>query len=358
MRTRRIRATGYYLWNLLRNGGYNVDFVGSTTDPTFTAFVFDQDHDGYSGHTTARLASDMDRILAISAPDIVLLDIGTNDVLQQVPMNDRMRNIDRIVSKLRQKNPNVRILIAQISPTADTFRNANSGLVEYNEKVLAYAQGATTPASPIVVVDMNAGWSTAQFTQADGIHPNNQGESQLAQRWTNALVATGVITLSVPTQPTVTVVPTTVPTTSPDHTDSRPDDGPDQYPDSRHDGGRHDDVDREPEPRDDSHHGADIEGEALRRRQPGLVPRQHLRRQRDRDRHRPFGRGGHDRAKAEARERRHRHHPADEQVRALVPGCALGDRAPLRDSSTSISLSYGDRLLAACVRTLHPSLRP
>ena len=213
MRTRRIRATGVILWNLLRNGGYNVDFVGSTTDPTFTAFVFDQDHDGYSGHTTARLASDMDRILAISAPDIVLLDIGTNDVLQQVPMNDRMRNIDRIVSKLRQKNPNVRILIAQISPTADTFRNANSGLVEYNEKVLAYAQGATTLASPIVVVDMNTGWSTAQFTQADGIHPNNQGESQLAQRWTNALVATGVITLSVPTQPTVTVVPITVPTT-------------------------------------------------------------------------------------------------------------------------------------------------
>ena len=212
----------YYLWTMLRNAGYDVDFVGSTTDPTFAHFVFDQDHDGYSGYTTERLASEMDRILANSTPEIVLLDIGTNDVLQQVPMSDRMRNLDRIVAKLRQKNPNVRILIAQISPTANTFRNTNSGLDEYNARVLAYARGATTPASPIVVVDMNAGWSTAQFTQGDGIHPNNEGESLLAQRWANALISTGVITMAVPTQAPVTVVPTTVPTTASTTTISTP----------------------------------------------------------------------------------------------------------------------------------------
>lgn len=208
----------YYLWNLLRSGGYDVDFVGSTTDPGFTAFVFDQDHDGYSGYTTELLANDMDRILARSAPEIVLLGIGTNDVLQQVPMSDRMRNLDRIVAKLRQKNPNVRILLAQISPTADTFRNTNSGLVEYNERVLAYAKGATTLASPIVVVDLYTGWSAAQFTQADGIHPNSEGESLLAERWANALIYTGVIApaapTTAPTQTPVTVVPTTVPTTA------------------------------------------------------------------------------------------------------------------------------------------------
>ena len=130
----------------------------------------------------------MDRILARSAPAIVLLGIGTNDVLQQVPMSDRMRNLERIVAKLRQKTPNVRILLARISPTADTFRNTNSGLVEYNERVLAYAKGATTLASPIVVVDLYTGWSAAQFTQADGIHPNSEGESLLAERWANALV--------------------------------------------------------------------------------------------------------------------------------------------------------------------------
>ena len=112
-------------------------------------------------------------------PDVVLLDIGTNDVLQQIPIKDRMRNIDRIVTSLRQKNPNVRIMLAQISPTSDTFRNTNSGLDEYNQQLLSDAQRMTSAASPIVVVDMNTAWSTEQFTQADGIHPNTEGEVQL-----------------------------------------------------------------------------------------------------------------------------------------------------------------------------------
>lgn len=202
----------YYLWTMLRNGGYDVDFVGSTTDPNFQRFMFDQDHDGYSGYTTELLANDMERMLMSYTPDVVLLYIGTNDVLQQVPMNDRMRYLDKIISSLRQKNPNVRILIAQISPTSDTFRNTNSGLDDFNKGLVVYAQGKTTTASPIVIVDMNSAWSTAQFTQADGVHPNTEGEIQLAQRWANALISTGMITPTVPTQLPVTTPPTPVPT--------------------------------------------------------------------------------------------------------------------------------------------------
>ena len=218
---------------MLRNGGYDVDFVGSTTEPNFQKVVFDQDHDGYSGYTTELLAKDMDRILMSYTPEIVLLYIGTNDVLQQVPMKDRMRYLDQIVASLRQKNPNVRILIAQISPTSDTFRNANSGLNEYNEALIGYAQRTTSVASPIVIVDMNTAWSTTQFTQADGVHPNTDGEVQLAQRWANALISTGMITPAVPTQAPVTIAPTPLPTTAP----------PIIIPTADSDGGRHGSAD-------------------------------------------------------------------------------------------------------------------
>src|SRR5512143_3413174 len=95
----------YYLYTALRNGGYGVDFVGSKTEPDYTDFAFDQDNDGYSGYTTGRLADEMDRILASYTPEVVLLDIGTNDVLQQVPMSERVANLGRIVASLRQKNP-------------------------------------------------------------------------------------------------------------------------------------------------------------------------------------------------------------------------------------------------------------
>jgi hypothetical protein len=198
----------YHLWTTLRNGGYDVDFVGSTTEPNFQQFMFDQDHDGYSGYTTELLADDMDRILMSYTPDIVLLYIGTNDVLHPVPVKDRIQNVNRVVSTLRQKNPNVRILLALISPTADEFRNANSELDKYNAELISFAQRTTSTASPIVIVDMNTAWSAAQFDQEDGLHPNAEGEVQLAQRWANALISTGMITPAVPTQTPAPVVPT------------------------------------------------------------------------------------------------------------------------------------------------------
>lgn len=211
----------YYLWTMLRNGGYDVDFVGSTTDPNFQNFMFDQDHDGYSGYTTGLLADDMDRILMSYTPDIVLLYIGTNDVLHPVPMKDRIGNVDRIVSSLRQKNPNVRLVIAQISPTADAFRNANSGLDEYNAELLRYAERKTSITSPIVIVDMNTAWSPTMFNQEDGVHPNTEGDIQLAQRWANALISTEMIPTTVLTQapapspPAPVIIPTAMPTAVP-----------------------------------------------------------------------------------------------------------------------------------------------
>ncbi len=203
----------YQLWTMLHNGGYDIDFVGSTSEPNFLRFTFDQDHDGHSGYTTEKLADDIDRLMMNYTPDIVLLYIGTNDVLQQVPMSDRMRSMDRIVQSIRQKNPNVKILIAQISPTGDTFRNEYAELNKFNQELLSYAQRVTSTASPIVIVDMNTAWSTDLFNQEDGIHPSTEGEMHLAQRWANALISTGMIRPSVPvTVPTVqpTVIPTTI----------------------------------------------------------------------------------------------------------------------------------------------------
>ena len=79
----------YLLWNYLKTGGYDVDFIGSTTYPTFSSFSFDQDHEGHGGYTTGmELNGDssddpqgkLSTWLNQYTPDIVLLHIGTNDV--------------------------------------------------------------------------------------------------------------------------------------------------------------------------------------------------------------------------------------------------------------------------------------
>ncbi|ACL15472.1 carbohydrate-binding protein [Methanosphaerula palustris] len=206
----------YLLWNYLKTGGYDVNFIGSTTFPTFSSFSFDQNHEGHGGYTTGmELAGDssddpsakLSNWLKLYTPDIVLLHIGTNDVIQQVPLATRLSNDAQIIDTLRADNPNVKILIAQIIPTSDSFRNTNSQLIAYNNALPALAAQKSTAQSPVIVVDQYTGYNGFSDNQYDGIHPQTSGEKKMADRWYAALVPL----LSGGT----TVEPTPVPTSAP-----------------------------------------------------------------------------------------------------------------------------------------------
>ncbi len=207
----------YLLWNYLKTGGYDVNFIGSTTFPTFSSFSFDQNHEGHGGYTTAtELSGDssddsqakLSNWLKLYTPDIVLLHIGTNDVIQQVPVSQRLSNVGQIIDTLRADNPNVKILLAQIIPTGDTFRNQNSGLIAYNNAIPALAAQKSTTQSPVIVVDQYSGYNGFSDNQYDGIHPKTSGEKKMADRWYAALVP-------LLGGGSVTPGPTPTPTTSP-----------------------------------------------------------------------------------------------------------------------------------------------
>ena len=182
----------YYLYQSLTDAGYGVDFVGSTSS-SFAKFVFDEQHDGHSGYTTTRMLGTSASsplkswLAAVPAPDIVLLHIGTNDVLQQIPMETRLANVEAIVGLLRQKNPRVRVLMAQIIPTGNAFRNTNSGLIAFNQALPALASRLSTSASPVTVVDQYSGYNGVADNQVDGIHPKTEGERKMAAKWYAAL---------------------------------------------------------------------------------------------------------------------------------------------------------------------------
>ena len=187
----------YLLWNYLKTGGYDVNFVGSTTFPTFSSFSYDQNHEGHSGYTTGmELSGDssndpqakLSNWLKLYTPDIVLLHIGTNDVIRQVPLSQRLSNVALIIDTLRADNPNVKILLAQIIPTSDIFRNQNSGLITYNNALPGLAAQKSTPQSPVIVVDQYTGYDGFRDNQYDGIHPQTSGEKKMADRWYAALV--------------------------------------------------------------------------------------------------------------------------------------------------------------------------
>lgn len=204
-----------YLAEELVAGGFDVDFVGSTTFPTYTRFSFDQDHDGHGGYTTGMLLSYNEAeplkawMAAYGPPDVVLLMIGTNDALLQVDLDQRLANLRGIVAQLRGRSPNVAILLAKLPPTANALRNTQQ-IEPYNSALPALAQALSTDRSPIIVVDQYSGYDGVRDNGPDGIHPGRTGMQKIAARWRAALSPV----LSAPA-PNVTVPPVILPTPTP-----------------------------------------------------------------------------------------------------------------------------------------------
>lgn len=201
----------YWLWNELKTAGYDVDFVGSWTDPNFN-LNFDQDNEGHGGYTSSGIQDGVEgdgqgRLadwLTRYTPDVALVMLGTNDVLNNVPTQHSIYSLGRIIDTLRERNPNVRILLAQIPPTS-IYRD---NLLALNAAIPGLAAQKSTAQSPVTIVDMYTGFDGVADTQSGGVHPAKSGELKIAAKWYAALAPM----LPAPPTPTPAPVLTQVPT--------------------------------------------------------------------------------------------------------------------------------------------------
>ena len=185
------------LWDLLKSNNIsNIDFVGSLNGDSSP----DGDHEGHACYkiTLVLLAPgtgtfkkctpdensvgdfrDLDTWFSGTKPDIVLWHMGTNDAASREDPLKVMDAFSATLSKLRQRNPKVIILIAKILPMTV------ADVSPINAAIPGWAIANSTNDSKIVVVDMNTGFDPA--LTYDGIHPNAAGGKWMADRWFTAL---------------------------------------------------------------------------------------------------------------------------------------------------------------------------
>ncbi len=193
-----------YLWFLLHKGNYNFDFIGSSTKQWMGKRMpdedFDMEHEGHSGWTTGNIinppewdnsSGKLQNWLKNYKPDLVLLELGTNDIFQCVHIDSAIAHLNTIVNVLRQKNKYVVIFIAQVPPLGKqwesqmlcgTNRPYGQILRDFNNRVSLFAKSIHTKQSPVIPVDQYSGVNTATDLY-DDIHPNTKGEKEMAQRW-------------------------------------------------------------------------------------------------------------------------------------------------------------------------------
>lgn len=135
---------------------------------------------GLSGETSAGGLSRIDWILR-QPIDVFVLELGANDGLRGLPLDQTKKNLQAIIDKVRAKYPDVKIVIAgmMVPPNMGpdytaSFRKIFPELAKKNNATLI----------PFLLKDV-AGYE--KLNLGDGIHPNQEGHRIVANNVYQAL---------------------------------------------------------------------------------------------------------------------------------------------------------------------------
>jgi mannan endo-1,4-beta-mannosidase len=180
------------LWRKLQADGFkNLDFVGSLSAPD-CGFQYDGENDGHWGYLATEVMNGnykrpeegtIDSWLQVANPDVVIMHFGTNDCWNNIAPAQILQAFDFILNKIRGKNPNAYLLVAQIIPlTPSGCGDCPQRVTTFNAQVVSWAQRVNTAASPVVSVDCHTGFDGASDT-SDGGHPTDSGNEKISNAW-------------------------------------------------------------------------------------------------------------------------------------------------------------------------------
>ena len=124
-----------------------------------------------TGETTAGGLARLPRALALHHPRVVILELGGNDGLRALPIDQMRSNLGKMVDLSVDSGAQVLVLGMRIPP--------NYG-PEFTEKFFAaFAEVARDKRTPFVPFLLNDIALSPNLMQADGVHPNELGQPKL-----------------------------------------------------------------------------------------------------------------------------------------------------------------------------------
>ena len=139
----------------LKNEGYGYEVINASV----------------SGETTAGGLARLSRALSLHHPTVVVIELGGNDGLRALPLDQMRSNLTAMVDMARASGAQVLLLGIRIPP--------NYG-PEYTERFRAvYLEIAREKKTPLVPFFLEGIALSPELMQADGIHPNESGQPKL-----------------------------------------------------------------------------------------------------------------------------------------------------------------------------------
>lgn len=128
---------------------------------------------GLSGETSAGGLSRIDWILK-QPVDIFVLELGANDGLRGLPVEQTRKNLQGIIAKVKAKYPSAKIVMAGMMVPP----NMGKQYTEEFKKI--YPELASANQATLISFLLDGVAGIEKLNQADGIHPNTEGHKIIA----------------------------------------------------------------------------------------------------------------------------------------------------------------------------------
>lgn len=143
---------------------------------------------GIRGYQTRLLLENLDAHLYGDAVDQIVLQIGTNDIGKDIPMNDALDNLERVIQSIARDYPLSQIKLLSILPVNEGEEYKQTVYIRTNEKIREWNQAYEALASAYMQVDFvpiydsltdSKGQLQSAYT-TDGLHLSVAGYQALS----------------------------------------------------------------------------------------------------------------------------------------------------------------------------------
>ncbi len=194
----------YRLYQLFSEMGFYVDFVGSRragwyyfSDCENAGWPGIRDHELANIIQTGNAGGNFGKItdgpyLNYYPADVILLEIGTNDVIANDynTVTDVNRLLDAVDSYEQQSGNPVLVILASIISLQNYPCSTETRVIKYNSLLRTLAQNRINNGDKLIFVDMECAAGIDYYTDMiDWLHPNETGYNKMATLWFNTLAS-------------------------------------------------------------------------------------------------------------------------------------------------------------------------
>jgi lysophospholipase L1-like esterase len=161
------------LWNRLYRVGMSADFTGSLSNGT----MGDNNHEGHLNWRIDELSREIVPWLRTYKPDIVLLHIGTNDVVQDYDFRRAPARLSILIDQIRTVRPGAHIFVASLIGLRSSRPGAAQRRADFNAAVpgIVRSKGSRVHFVPQHLVGPE--------NLVDSAHPSACGYAKMSFLW-------------------------------------------------------------------------------------------------------------------------------------------------------------------------------